>query len=294
MEYTANYIGNLAMQSSAGIRRYRESFAGHRYEYDRVDPPIKVTGAVLTRWGPGGNFTRTNRRNVSLSLVTMGNARYEQDGRTGEVAPGELFFAHRGSNQRFEPGSAGFLHKRSLILEGPELDAVIASVGLVGVDRIRPRDRRYMTGLFRHTYRILRARPPRLGIELSKTAWEILMLCAEGTVTEFPPTLARAVEYTKRNVHVPLRIDDIAAAAGVSVRHCTRLFREHLNCSPIAFYLQQKMAVAENMVASTTQSGTQIAAALGYDDPLYFSVQFKKFHGMSPRNYRRERARSSD
>lgn len=281
----------MAIQQKRDIRGFREKFAGHGYEYDRVDPPIKITGAVVTRWGPGGHFDRPHRENVSISLVTCGDARYRQEDREGVVLPGEVFFGHRACSQHFGTGDAGFLHKRTLLMDGPELDAVVASIGLTGIDRIRPRNRRYVTALFRRAYRILRARPPRLGIELSKIAWEVLMLCADASATEMPPALARAVEYTKRNLQIPLRIHDIANAAGLSVRHCTRLFTAHLGMSPIAFYLQQKMAVAENMVVSTNLTSTQIAAALGYDDPLYFSVQFKKYFGRSPKHYRRARAR---
>ncbi|MBD3239643.1 MAG: helix-turn-helix domain-containing protein, partial [Chitinivibrionales bacterium] len=290
MDNDAIYMRNTAMPRNPRVQRRLERFRGVNYEYARIDPPVKIIGSVLSRWGPGDKFERARRDNVSLSLVTVGSARYRQQGREGDILTGEVFIAHRPGGQLFETGGAGILHKRSLMFDGRELDAVIASLGLSEHDRIKPHAPRRMISLFRDANRLFRAGPPSLGIELSTIAWEILLRCAESITTDLPPALTRAVEYTRRNIHLPLRVVDICRAAGISQRHCTRLYQRHLGCSPIAFYLQQKMAVAESMVANTTLSSTQIAAALGYEDPLYFSAQFKKFHNLSPSHYRRRHA----
>ncbi|MEI8140413.1 MAG: hypothetical protein WCI03_11175 [bacterium] len=63
------------------------------------EPPIKTTATVVSRWGPGDNFTRQDRNNVSLSLVTFGNATFEQDGRRGVAGQNTIFIAHKGSSQ---------------------------------------------------------------------------------------------------------------------------------------------------------------------------------------------------
>ena len=43
------------------------------------------------------------------------------------------------------------------------------------------------------------------------------------------------------------------------------------------------------MLISTELSVEKIAAASGYDDPLYFSRAFKKQEGMSPSEYRKNK-----
>lgn len=268
------------------VQRYSESYAGYSYEFERFIPPIYVRGTLFSRWGPGDNFSRVNRRNMSLNLVTYGNAHFVQDGREGVLYPGDLFFAQRGSDQIFKTGDTGVLHKRTILIDGPELDSALASAGLSEIDFVRPQRPSMMISLFREAHRVIKKKPPRLAAILSRIGWEIILLAGESIVTAYPPQVARAIEFIRKNLHSPLKIDQIAAEAGLSVRHCTRVFREHLNCSPVAFFLQEKMAVAENMVANTRMSNKAIATALGYEDPLYFSLQFKKFYGLSPTHYR--------
>ena len=48
-----------------------------------------------------------------------------------------------------------------------------------------------------------------------------------------------------------------------------------------------KMEQACQLLDSTELSVKGVAAELGYDDPLYFSRQFSKTVGLSPRAYRR-------
>ncbi|MEI8140412.1 MAG: AraC family transcriptional regulator [bacterium] len=98
------------------------------------------------------------------------------------------------------------------------------------------------------------------------------------------------MEFAQATVHRPVRLQEIAAAAGLSVRHCTRLFKEHTGLSPIQFCIQQRMAMAENLVINTSEPFKQVAMSLGYEDALNFSVQFKQHFKMSPRHYR-EKAR---
>jgi AraC-like DNA-binding protein len=47
------------------------------------------------------------------------------------------------------------------------------------------------------------------------------------------------------------------------------------------------MDSARYLLTYRGQSVKETAAALGYDDPLYFSKQFRRSAGVSPRAYRR-------
>jgi AraC family transcriptional regulator, arabinose operon regulatory protein len=48
------------------------------------------------------------------------------------------------------------------------------------------------------------------------------------------------------------------------------------------------MARARALLDTTTSTVTEIASAVGYSDPLYFSRHFRRVHGMSPSAYRAE------
>ncbi len=274
------------------VQKYKERTLVLAGATGGFEPPVKITAAIVSRWGPGDNFTRQDRQNVSLSLVTFGNATYEQDGRRGLINRGGLFIAHKGSSQVFTTGPAGVMHKRSLILEGAALDAILISLHLTGVDAITPRNPATTMRLFRQASQSLNGKKTGFIREGARQAWDILMSCAEGLAVDYPNSLRQAMEFIQRTLYRPVKLHEIAAAAGLSIRHCTRLFKEHTGCSPMQFCIQQRMMMAENLVMNTSEPFKQIALSLGYENALHFSVQFKQHFKVSPRHYR-ERARGA-
>jgi AraC-like DNA-binding protein len=272
------------------VQKFREVAFTLDWRAERFDFPVQVVCSVVSRWGPGDSFSREDRPTLSLSLVTAGGAEYWQEGRTGRVERGQVFLAHRAQSQRFETGEVGCLHKRSIILDGPSLDAMVAGLRLQEADVITPRDGRAMMRLFREAHRLLRDKPAGAAIEASTLGWRVLLTCADSMGAVYPSPLGQAINYISAHAHRRLTVQDIAAQAGISPRHCTRLFRTYLKCSPMAFCIRQRMAVARSLVVNTIRPFKQIAAELGFEDQFYFSTQFRQHHGLSPSALRRQGA----
>ncbi|MEI6168567.1 MAG: AraC family transcriptional regulator [bacterium] len=269
-------------------QKFKERICVHAGARGEFEPPLRISAAIVSRWGPEDNFTRQDRPNVSLSLVTFGNAIFEQDGRRGVAERGTLFIAHKGSSQLFQTGSEGVLHKRSLILEGAAMDAILISLRLTGIDSVKPRNLPLTMSLFRRANHCLAEKKTGFLREASRLAWDILISCGEGLSEDCPESLRQAMDFVQTSVHRPVHLQEIARASGLSVRHCTRLFQEHTGFSPIQYCIQQRMIMAENLVVNTGEPFKQIAASLGYEDALHFSVQFKHHFKMSPRHYREQ------
>jgi len=85
----------------------------------------------------------------------------------------------------------------------------------------------------------------------------------------------------------PLNLDTLAAAANLSRYHFAKKYKALTGYSPIKHLLNMKMEHACHLLDSSQLSVKAVAAALGYDDPLYFSRQFSRTVGLSPRAYRR-------
>ena len=85
----------------------------------------------------------------------------------------------------------------------------------------------------------------------------------------------------------PLDLDTLAAAAKLSKYHFATKYKALAGYSPIRHFLNMKMEHACHLLDTSELSVKGVAAALGYDDPLYFSRLFSKTVGMSPRTYRR-------
>lgn len=60
-----------------------------------------------------------------------------------------------------------------------------------------------------------------------------------------------------------------------------------VNFSPTQYILTIRVNNATSLLETTDYSMAEIAAIVGYDDPLYFSRLFRKLKGMSPSQYRK-------
>lgn len=83
-----------------------------------------------------------------------------------------------------------------------------------------------------------------------------------------------------------LTVEDIAAAGGVSVRECQRIFSCLLGQTPGEALLAQRVSVARSLLVYSDEPMATIAQACGFSDQGYFSKQFKRVCGCSPREYR--------
>ena len=83
-----------------------------------------------------------------------------------------------------------------------------------------------------------------------------------------------------------LRIAVLAANAGVSVRHLTRLFRERLGEPPGQLVRRFRLELAARMLASTALPLPQIARACGYSSAETLSQAFAAGYHMTPSLFR--------
>ena len=186
----------------------------------------------------------------------------------------------------FETGSDGFLHKRTILVEGIGLDALMQVTGLSAIDRVTFETPAQVTTLFRRCYRLMRDKPPGFAAELSVIAYSIINECCHSGAAKHPPAVRAAIEFMEQNLQGNPGLSAIAAAAGLSVRHCIRLFRENLRDSPLSFFIGLKMNAAKAMLMHSALSIKQIGVEVGYDDQFHFSAQFKRRTGKSPRAFR--------
>lgn len=83
-------------------------------------------------------------------------------------------------------------------------------------------------------------------------------------------------------------VEELAAAVHRSKDYVIKLFRREFGETPHAYFLRRKMEMARGLLSATHMTVAQVAAAVGYDDPHYFSNTFKKHTGVSPACYRKE------
>lgn len=99
--------------------------------------------------------------------------------------------------------------------------------------------------------------------------------------------LEQALRYFDQHYNEEINIDDYAASRHMSTCWFIRCFKQYNGITPMQYILTVRIANAQNLLDTTSYNITEIAAIVGYDNPLYFSRLFKKQTGLSPSEYRK-------
>lgn len=83
-----------------------------------------------------------------------------------------------------------------------------------------------------------------------------------------------------------LSLEQVAAAVELSPNYLSALFRRELDCTFVEYMTRRRMERARELLETTGLRSGEVARAVGYRDPRYFSSLFKKHQGMTPREYR--------
>ncbi|MDX1285333.1 MAG: helix-turn-helix transcriptional regulator, partial [Draconibacterium sp.] len=81
-------------------------------------------------------------------------------------------------------------------------------------------------------------------------------------------------------------LTQLAEEVGYSPTYLTTIFKKETNYSPISYFSHLKILKACEFLDYTNMKVKEISFNLGYSDPYYFTKDFKKRMGLSPRNYR--------
>jgi transcriptional regulator GlxA family with amidase domain len=140
--------------------------------------------------------------------------------------------------------------------------------------------------LFRNITRLARSRPDRCSERLSEAAYALLLRLGQEAGPRFPEPVTRALRFLETRLTSRIGSREIARAAGLSVTHLNRLFRHYLGVPPVRYLLDERMRLAETLLRQSHLSIQSVSEQVGFPDALYFSAQFKKKHGVSPKGYR--------
>lgn len=103
-----------------------------------------------------------------------------------------------------------------------------------------------------------------------------------------------AIDYMQKNLHTTLTLEGISNAVNLSASHFSAIFKEQTGLAPIKYFNQLKVQKACQYIQLTTLRIKEISAALGIDDPYYFSRMFSKIMGISPQDYKYRREIKKD
>ena len=93
-----------------------------------------------------------------------------------------------------------------------------------------------------------------------------------------------AEHYADSNV----TLHDVASHVALSNNHFCTVFSQEVGVTFTEYLTATRIARARELLTTTSMRTSDVAYAVGYNDPHYFSYLFKKNTGMSPRDYRKD------
>jgi LacI family transcriptional regulator len=108
------------------------------------------------------------------------------------------------------------------------------------------------------------------------------------------PLVAEALAFISANAHKPITPADVAHSVVMELRTLQRRFRAHLD-QPIAAEIRRaRIERAKRLLTETTRSMGEIARDVGFGKPMRLYEIFRRDVGVTPSQYRLERAPAAD
>lgn len=93
-------------------------------------------------------------------------------------------------------------------------------------------------------------------------------------------------QFLKENYSHKLTLEEIAATAGYSKYYINRLFKQYKGTTVMDYLIRIRIQEAKKLLRTDNYSVKQISMMVGYSEPNYFTLTFKKLEGVSPLKYR--------
>ena len=99
-----------------------------------------------------------------------------------------------------------------------------------------------------------------------------------------------ALDYIQKNYMDPdLSLNSICSYLNISTSYFSTIFKDLTGETFTEVLIRTRMEKAKELLENTTMKNYEIAEKVGFADPHYFGISFKKMTGCTPTEYAREK-----
>lgn len=252
---------------------------------------------------PGHRCGPNKRISHVLHIVESGTGILEMDGRKYPLGGGEVFLIPSSVEAWYEADMDHPWTYHWVGFEGMDAQDVIRESGF---SREKPVRRIHCMGdVCKYIDAMIRSQKLVYENELKRNG--LLMLLMSELIADnrdaclregkpFPshryPSSAyveNAMQYIAANFDKQLKINKLADHIGVNRSYLASIFKKIIGCSPQEYLMNFRIEKAKTLLKKGDIQVSEVAARVGYGDPLAFSKVFKARTGRSPREYKEEK-----
>ena len=98
----------------------------------------------------------------------------------------------------------------------------------------------------------------------------------------------QAQKYIEENYQQKLQVDEIAQRVHLNARSFLRRFKKATSNTPLEYIQRVKIEAAKKKLESSAKTILEVMYYIGYQDEKAFRSTFRKYSGMSPKEYQRK------
>ncbi len=258
----------------------------HRSEISARMGVELLTGGIL--FAREFYHCRPRVRNDFLILLTLHGAAWVREGaRRRNLQAGDWFVLRPGIEHEYDcvsPWSFAYAHANGALLR-----RLVEQLAFFRNENLGFRQRSHH-GKMLLVELVKRGAAATSGAEAACNALliQLLVILQEDRLDEKrrSDNLALARKFMEEHCGEPLRLADIAAAAGMSPYHFCRMFNAAAGLPPLRYLQKYRIEQAGRILQTPGASIGDAAESAGFADRLYFSKVFRKWTGMTPSEYR--------
>ena len=120
--------------------------------------------------------------------------------------------------------------------------------------------------------------------------YEVFERCSSMNSSSGQKQALLAMEYIRGHYNEPeFGLNDICSYLNIGTSYFSTIFKETTGGTFLEFLSKVRMEKAKELLEQTTLKNYEIAEMVGYSDPHYFGISFKKMTGKTPTEYAREK-----
>lgn len=274
------------------------TYAGYRsLQYlPGTNPYFHITHAGEERCEPGHTFAEV-REEYHLHIIMSGRGVFQTINQSAELEGGDIFIAPRHQDYFYQADLEDPWHYVWVAFSGSRVDEYLEMAGFAA-DRLirkayappeqyadiiysiletrnltRANELRRMSKLYALFSLLIRSR---LNYSNDKNA---------SIIQSRNESINHAIQYIQSS-YQSVTVTKLAQYVGLNRSYLSTLFRSEMKVSPQKYILKYKMEKAATLLETTAKPVSEVAAAVGYDEPFNFSRAFHTEYGISPREYR--------
>ncbi len=100
--------------------------------------------------------------------------------------------------------------------------------------------------------------------------------------------MKQMMNYVHDHFRNKIYLEEIASAAGISPRECTRVFKRQIGSTPMDYLNQYRVRMAADQLRMSAKPISLIGEECGFASDSYFGKTFRQYMECSPRDYRKK------